>query len=101
MASTIITLSSGEELEIQSSEPLMSPPGITEASPIDRIPIESLKVAMNRVADLANEAVSELRDKIGSCKEASVEFGISLGGKTGLVLVEGTANANFKLTIKW
>jgi hypothetical protein len=31
----------------------------------------------------------------------SVEFGVSISGKTGIILVEGTAAANLKVTLKW
>jgi hypothetical protein len=31
----------------------------------------------------------------------SVEFGVKLGGETGLVLAKGTAEANLKFTMTW
>jgi hypothetical protein len=31
----------------------------------------------------------------------SVEFGVNITGKTGIVLVEGTAAANLKVTVSW
>ena len=45
--------------------------------------------------------VDELKAATASAKEVEVEFGINIGGKTGVILVEGTAAANLKVTVKW
>ena len=101
MSFTTVSLSSGATIEVQTTNPLLKRGPVTEASPLDKLSMDDLKEAMERAGVLANEALGTLREKLPPCKEASVEFGISLGGKTGVILVEGTVNANFKLTIKW
>jgi hypothetical protein len=30
-----------------------------------------------------------------------VEFGVKLGGETGIILAKGTAEVNLKITLKW
>jgi hypothetical protein len=56
---------------------------------------------MNMVAELAEQAVEQLRKATASAKEVSVEFGVNISGKTGIILVEGTVAANLKVVLKW
>jgi Trypsin-co-occurring domain 1 len=102
---TKLILSSGVEIEVQtpySQVPSSSAPGVDEAaSPLDKLTAQDWGGAMERVAELANESLARLRDKIQPCKEVAVEFGVSIGGKSGIILVEGTVNANLKVTLKW
>jgi hypothetical protein len=101
MSRTAVQLSTGAMIEIQSNYPFIGRPGVSEASPLERLAEQDWKGVMQRVAELANEAIASLREAIKPCKEVSIEFGISVGGKTGVILVEGTANANFKVSLKW
>jgi hypothetical protein len=94
-------LPSGAEIDVETSHPPIATPGVVEASPLDKVTGQDWGGAMERVAELANEAVAKLRDKIQPCKEVAVEFGVAIGGKTGVILVEGTVNANLKVTLKW
>lgn len=34
-------------------------------------------------------------------KHFTVEFGVKLGGETGIILAKGTAQVNFKITMTW
>jgi hypothetical protein len=101
MSQTSVQLSSGAYIEVQTTHPFFGPAGVAEASPLDKVTKQDWEDVMQRVAELANEAITSLREKIKPCKETSVEFGVSVGGKTGIILVEGTVNANFKITLKW
>lgn len=101
MPPTTFALSSGAEIEVETSHPPAVAPGVDEASPLDRITSQDWGKALELVAELANDAVAKLRDKIQPCKEVAVEFGVGIGGKTGVILVEGSVNANLKVTLKW
>jgi hypothetical protein len=99
---TIITYKppSGAEIEVQSS---VAPArqGVDQASALDKLTAEAWNEAMARVAELAENAIEKFTAVTKGCKEAAVEFGVSIGGKTGIILVEGTVNANLKVTLKW
>lgn len=100
MTITTFKLPSGAEIEVQSTA---VPPrtGVDQASALDKATAGAWNEAMARVAELADQAVAKLAAATKGCKEASVEFGVSIGGKTGIILVEGTVNANLKVTLKW
>jgi hypothetical protein len=48
-------------------------------------------------------AVAELVEALkGSGPETiSVEFGVKIGGETGVILAKGTGEVNFKVTLEW
>jgi Trypsin-co-occurring domain 1 len=48
-------------------------------------------------------AVAELVEALkGSGPETiSVEFGVKIGGETGVILAKGTADVNFKVALEW
>jgi Trypsin-co-occurring domain 1 len=48
-------------------------------------------------------AVTELVDALkGSGPDSiSVEFGVKVGGETGVILAKGTAEVNFKVAMEW
>jgi hypothetical protein len=101
MAITTYKLPSGAEIEVQST---LAPParqGVDQASALDKMTAGAWNEAMERVAELADQAIAKLEAVTKSCKEVAVEFGVSIGGKTGVILVEGTVNANLKVTLKW
>jgi len=55
---------------------------------------------LNVVAAMAGSILEELK-RLQTSK-VEVEFGVELGGKAGIPFVtEGTANANFKVTLSW
>ena len=94
-------LESGAEIEIETRNPPVPRRGVEQAGALDRTTAAAWDQAMARVAELAEQAVAKLAEATKSCKEATVEFGVSIGGKTGVILVEGTVNANLKVTLKW
>jgi hypothetical protein len=101
MSLSTYKLASGAEIEVESHNPPPPRQGADQASALDRMTAAAWDEAMARVAELADQAVSRLAAVTKGCKEAAVEFGVSIGGKTGIVLVEGTVNANLKVTLKW
>lgn len=44
-----------------------------------------------------------VKDKLAACapEHFSVEFGVKLGGETGIILAKGTAEVNLKITMTW
>jgi hypothetical protein len=100
MAVITYKLPSGAEIEVQSTA---VPPrtGVDQASALDKATAGAWNEAMARVAELADQAIAKLEAVTKSCKEVAVEFGVGIGGKTGVILVEGTVNANLKVTLKW
>lgn len=95
-----VTLPSGAQIEVETSH-APKPTGDREASALDRLTAQDWGKVMDRVVELSNSAAARLKGAVPDCKEVAVEFGVSLGGKTGVVLVEGTVNANLKVTLKW
>src|SRR5215469_6495384 len=102
MAYTTFTLPSGAVVSVESSRTAVpTRAGVTEATGA-RDEIEGAwSDGMKMVAELAEQAVQQLRKATASAKEVSVEFGVTISGKTGIILVEGTAAANLKVVLKW
>ena len=101
MPTTTYTLPSGAEIEVQSSVMPAPRAEMGQASALDTFTTNAWNDAMARIAELADQAVATLGAVTKGCKEVTVEFGVSLGGKTGIVLVEGTVSANLTVTLTW
>ena len=102
MAYTTFTLPSGAVVSVESTrEPPAVRGGVAEASAIDDRVSRAWSDGMRMVAELAEQALDQLRKATASAKEVSVEFGVNISGKTGIILVEGTVGANLKVNIKW
>jgi hypothetical protein len=56
---------------------------------------------LHMIAELAEQTVNQLKKATAGAKEVSVEFGVNISGKTGIILVEGTVAANLKVVLKW
>jgi hypothetical protein len=98
---TTFTLPSGAVVAVESSRaPVPTRGGVTEATATARVAV-AWSDGMNMVAEMAEQAVEQLRKATASAKEVSVEFGVNISGKTGIVLVEGTVAANLKVVLKW
>jgi len=100
MAYTTFTLPSGALVSVESNR---APPpvrtGVAEAAD-DRI-TAAWSDGMQMVAELAQQTLDRLRKATSAAKQVSVEFGVNITGKTGLVVVEGTVAANLKVVITW
>jgi len=99
---TTFTLPSGAVVSVESSRaPVRTGGGVTEATGVPEKVATTWSEGMQMVAELAEQAVEQLRKATASAKEVSVEFGVNISGKTGIVLVEGTVAANLKVVLKW
>ena len=54
--------------------------------------LAKLKPSLQRVVQLLKEL---------SPDQTAVEFGLKLGGETGVIIAKGTAEVNFKVTVSW
>jgi hypothetical protein len=54
--------------------------------------LNQLKPSLQKVAALVHDLAPA---------ETKLEFGLKMGGETGVIVAKGTAEANFKLTLKW
>lgn len=54
--------------------------------------LANLKPSLHRIVDLLKEL---------SPDHTIVEFGLKLGGETGVIIAKGTAEVNFKVTVSW
>jgi hypothetical protein len=100
---TSFTLPSGAEVLVQSSLP--APParkrGVAKASGAVGKARDTWAEGMELVEELARGVVDKLAAAAKAADEVAVEFGVTISGKTGVILVEGSAAANLKVTIKF
>lgn len=101
MAYTTFTLPSGAVVNVESNRAAVPTRGVTEATGVREKAAVTWSEGMDMVAELAGQAVEQLRKATASAKEVSVEFGVNISGKTGIVIVEGTVAANLKVVLKW
>jgi hypothetical protein len=78
-------------------------PGVTLAAPD---PGKAVAIASRSLAsslDQIEPVVRALRSKLENAApdNLAVEFGIKLGGETGVILAKGTAEVNLKITMSW
>jgi hypothetical protein len=102
MAYTNFTLPSGAVVSVQSSQAATATHGgVMEATGVRDKVASTWSEGLEMVAEMAELAVAQLQKATSSAKEVSVEFGVNISGKTGIILVEGTVEANLKVTLKW
>lgn len=77
------------ELELASDEPGKA---TARASRTLEEAVRDTRPVLRRVLD----ALSDLGPT-----ETSIEFGIKIGGETGVIFAKGTAEASFKVTMTW
>jgi hypothetical protein len=54
--------------------------------------LAKLKPSLHKIAELLKEL---------SPDQTVVEFGLKIGGETGVIVAKGTAEVNFKVTVSW
>jgi hypothetical protein len=98
MTDASFKLPSGAVVHVESTH--RTPAGFGEVSGVGKAR-ETWMEGVELVSELAGVVVDRLKETTSAAKEVAVEFGVSFSGKTGIILVEGTASANMKVTIKW
>ena len=59
----------------------------------------SLEEALGKLKPALHKIVLMLRDMAPD--EASVAFGLNIGGETGVIVAKGSAEVNFSVTMSW
>lgn len=54
--------------------------------------LEGVKPSLLKIVEMLREITPE---------QTTVEFGLKLGGETGMIIAKGTAEVNFKVTMSW
>jgi hypothetical protein len=98
---TSFSLAKGGVVHVQSSLKPPGRPGTTEASGARDKAVEAWTDGLELVREVAEGVVAQLREATRQAERVTVEFGVNISGRTGIVLVEGTAAANLKVTISW
>lgn len=62
---------------------------------------QTLERALDRLEPLASTVVRRLSTLPKRPDRASIEFGISLTAKTGVVIAESTGQSHFKIMLEW
>ena len=97
---TTFTLPSGV-VQVQSSLPQPGQGGVAEASGAAEKARETWNEGLDLVREIAVGVIAQLKDVAEQAEQVTVEFGVNISGKTGIVLVEGTVAANLKVTVSW
>jgi hypothetical protein len=60
-------------------------------------------VSLEEALDQLEPALHALSDRLrrAAPDAVSIEFGLKLGGETGVILAKGTAEVNFKVSLSW
>jgi hypothetical protein len=98
---TDFKLPSGAMVQVQSSLQPPGRPGIEEASGVGDKAREAWAEGLALVRELAEGVMAQLREATRQAEQVTVEFGVNISGKTTVVVVEGTAAANLKVTLTW
>ena len=83
-------------LEPDGKEELVSTKGRGEL-PLAKQPLDQL---VGRIRPVANTLFGALKE-LNTLQEINLEFGIKLGGKTGIVFASAETECNFKIGLKW
>jgi Trypsin-co-occurring domain 1 len=98
-----VPLDSGEALLVEADRADIPADGLTLAAPK---PGEAVARAAHTLTESLEKLEPVLRAVREKLQEASpdhfaVEFGVKLGGETGVILAKGTAEVNLKITMTW
>ena len=75
---------------------VLASPGMGEVAARAQI---SLEESIARLKPSLHKVVSLLREL--SPDQTEMEFGLKVGGETGLIIAKGTAEVNFRVTMSW
>jgi mevalonate kinase len=95
------TLENGGSIVIEVDEPAQD--GVTRAGRGDVVEkaTQKFEETLQRVKPATLAIISTLRELSDSPDEASVEFGVKLGSKAGVVIASAEAEANFVFKLTW
>jgi hypothetical protein len=88
-------------VKVQSSLPPPGQGGLAEASGAAEKARKAWNDGLDLVREVAEGVMAQLKEVTQQAEQVTVEFGVNISGKTGIVLVEGTVAANLKVTVSW
>jgi hypothetical protein len=62
---------------------------------------ETLAQSADKIKSVAGTLLSRLRDLPEGPSEIEVEFGIKMGGESGVIVASSTLEANFAVVLRW
>lgn len=68
---------------------------------VGRLDAKALEAGLERVRDLAGEVLGRMRDAVDPPDVVTVEFGVTLSAKMGVVLAESSGEAHLKVSAEW
>jgi hypothetical protein len=79
------------------------PGGLTLASPDAGKAAATAAHSLSASLEHLEPVLRTVRDKLTAAapEHFTVEFGVKLGGETGIILAKGTAEVNLKITMTW
>lgn len=79
------------------------PIGLTLASPEPGQPAARAARSLSASLEQLEPVLRTVKDKLvaSAPEHFTVEFGVKLGGETGIILAKGTAEVNLKITMTW
>src|SRR5262249_1632749 len=95
---TTFTLPSGGFVQVESTRTGPAEPGPLDAS---IGPDRAWRDGAALVAEVGAEALQARRPAFAGADEVSVEFGANISGRSAVILLEGSAAANLKVSVKW
>lgn len=77
--------------------------GLTLATPEPGKAVATASTTLSESLERIKPVVNAVKDKLEAAApdHLTVEFGIKLGGETGVILAKGTAEVNFAITMTW
>ena len=77
--------------------------GLTLASAEPGAAIAKLSTSLAEALSRLEPVLTTLKEKLktASPDHFTVEFGVTIGGETGIILAKGTAEVTFKITMDW
>jgi hypothetical protein len=95
----IYTLRAGHDVEVEISEIGEDGEGAATKIAKGEEVARYFTTALEKVKEVANATVASL--SAAAPEEIEVTFGVKLGGKTGLIITEGSAEANLGVKLKF
>jgi hypothetical protein len=79
------------------------PSGLTLASPEPGQAVARAARSLSSSLEQLEPVLRIVKDKLvaSAPEHFTVEFGVKLGGETGIILAKGTAEVNLKITMTW
>lgn len=79
------------------------PDGLALASPQPGAPTAKAARSLSESLEQLEPMLRTIKERLAASmpEQFTVEFGLKLGGETGIILAKGTAEVNLKITMKW